>query len=115
MNDGKMNDGKMYEGVWKLYRECEEAKKKRFDDLPRSFKKIALEHYEKYVEEKKKELERGLKNTYGKEMTPEDIKKLDEKLKLMKERIPFVEEMFAEKQKEVEEKEREIKEKNNLK
>ena len=61
MNDGKMNDGKMYEGVWKLYRECEEAKKKRFDDLPRNLKKVALDHYEKSVEEKKKNCNEVLK------------------------------------------------------
>ena len=104
----------MFEGVWKLYRECEEAKKKRFDDIL-EISKRSPQTIMKKVLKKKKELQRDLKNTYGKEMTPEDIKKLDEKLKLMKERIPFVEEMFAEKQKEVEEKEREIKEKNKLK
>ena len=110
-----MTDTKRFEEVLKLYQKCEEAKKKRINNLPEVFRKSALEHYEKYVEEKKKALQQGLKNTYGKELTPEDIKKIDEKFKLMKEQTPFVEKMFADKEKEVEEMELKLKQKNNLK
>ena len=56
-----MTDGKRFEEVLKLYQKCEEAKKKRINNLPEVFRKSALEHYEKYVEEKKKLYNKVLK------------------------------------------------------